>query len=128
MLRHRRKRCLPRLCGAGKPSSAKTRKTYGGAIAPGLTIVHDGDHSHKALAETLGLKEGIRATAETKGIADDENPTEPINEIHRYLAGFVRAHSGLSREDLQGWLNLFSSAGTPVDVRSKRRRRSSNWR
>lgn len=101
------KRCMLRLCGVGKPSSAKALKAYGGVIAPGSTIVHDGDNSHKALAETLGLKEEIHATAETKGIADDKNPMEPINEVHRYLAGFVRAHSGLSREELQGWLNLF---------------------
>ncbi len=44
---------------------------------------------------------------ETKGMPDDENPMEPINKVHRYLAGFVGAHSGFSREELQGWLNLF---------------------
>ena len=70
-------------------------------------VVHDGDNSHKALVESLGLKEEIHTTAETKGIADDKNPMEPINEVHRYLAGFIGAHSGFSREELQGWLNLF---------------------
>ncbi len=40
-------------------------------------------------------------------IEDDENPMEPINEAHRYLVGFVGAHSGFPREELQGWLNLF---------------------
>ena len=32
---------------------------------------------------------------------------EPINEAHRYLAGFIGAHSSFSREELQGCLNLF---------------------
>ena len=101
------KRCVLRLCGVGKPSSAKAIKAYGKAIAHGSTIVHDGDNSHKALVESLSLKEEIHTTRETKGLADDENPMEPINEVYRYLAGFIGAHSGFSREELQGWLNLF---------------------
>ena len=52
-------------------------------------VVHDGDNSHKVLVESLGLREEIHTTAETKGIADDKNPMEPINEVHRYLAGFI---------------------------------------
>ena len=70
-------------------------------------VVHDGDNSHKSLVESLGLKEEIHTITETKGIADDKNPMEPINEVHRYLAGFIGAHNGFSREELQGWLNLF---------------------
>ncbi len=94
------KKCMLRLCGVGKPSSAKAMKAYGSVIAPGSTIVHDGDNSHKALVGSLGLKEEIHTTKETKGLADDKNPMEPINEVHRYLAGFIGAHSGFSREPL----------------------------
>lgn len=101
------KKCMLRLCGVGKPSSAKAMRSYGSVIAHGSTIVHDGDNSHKALVESLGLKEEIHTTKETKGLADDKNPMEPIDEVHRYLAGFIGAHSGFSREELQGWLNLF---------------------
>ncbi len=50
---------------------------------------------------------GAHATAETKGIADDENPMDPIDEPHRYLAGFIGAHCGFSSEELQEWLNPF---------------------
>ena len=70
-------------------------------------VVYDGDNSHKALFESLGLKEEIHTTAETKGIVDDKNPMELINEVHRYLAGFIGAHNGFSREEIQGWHNLF---------------------
>lgn len=101
------KRCMLYLCGVGKPSSAKALRAYGSVIARGSMVVHDGDNSHKALVERLGLKEEIHTTAETKGIADDKNPMEPINEVHRYLAGFIGAHNGFSRKELQGWLNLF---------------------
>ena len=113
------KRCVLYLCGVGKPSSAKALKAYGSVIARGSMVVHDGDNSHKALVESLGLKEEIHTTAETKGIADDKNPMEPINEVHRYLAGFIGAHSGFSREELQGWLNLFcfywNTCGSPFE-------------
>ena len=40
-------------------------------------------------------------------LADSENPMEPVNEIHRYLSGFVGSHRGFSRDGLQDWLNLF---------------------
>lgn len=101
------KRCVLRLCGVGKPSSAKAMKAYGDAIEPGSTLIHDGDNSHDALVNALGLKETIHTTKETKGLPDDLNPMEPINEIHRYLASFMGSHGGYSREELQGWLNLF---------------------
>ncbi len=91
------KRCVLRLCGVGKPSSAKAVRAYGKVIARGSTVVHDGDNSHKALVESLSLREKIHTTKETKGMPDDENPMEPINKVHRYLAGFFGAHSGFSR-------------------------------
>lgn len=32
---------------------------------------------------------------------------EPINEVDRYLAGFIGVYNGFSRKKLQGWLNFF---------------------
>ena len=101
------KRCVLYLCSVGKPSSAKALRAYGSVIACGLMVVHDGDNSHKALVESLGLKEEIHTTMETKRIVDDKDPMEPINEVDRYLAGFIGVYNGFSREKLQGWLNLF---------------------
>ena len=113
------------LCGVGKPSSAKALRAYGSIIARGSMVVLDDDNLHKALVESLGLKEEIHTTTETKGIADDKNPMEPINEVHRYLAGFIGAHNGFSREELQGWPNLSASTKTHTEVWSKRLRHSS---
>lgn len=100
---------MPYLCGVGKPSSAKALKAYGSVIARGSTVIHDGDNSHKALVEALGLKEEIHTTAETKGIADDKNPMEPINEVHRYLAGFIGAFKKLWSSRYRGMTRMLDS-------------------
>lgn len=43
-----------------------------------------------------------------KGLADSENPLNPVNRIHCLLKMFLNAHSGFNREDLQNYLNLYS--------------------
>ena len=101
------KRCSLVLCGVGKPSGNKAVKGYSGHIAKGSRIIHDGDNSHDALISLLGLGSEIHPTSETKGLPDQDNPMEPINEVHRYLSGFIGSHRGFSRDELQGWLNLF---------------------
>lgn len=82
-------------------------KGYGDVISPGSTIVHDGDNSHNVLVRILNLKEEVHTTKETKGLPDKDNPMDPINKVHRYLSGFIDAHSIFSRDELQSWLNLF---------------------
>lgn len=101
------KRCSLVLCGVGKPSGRKAVKGYAGHIAEGSRIVHDGEKSHDALIAFLDLGSKAHPTSETKGLPDSENPMEPINKVHRYLSGFIGSHRGFSRDELQGWLNLF---------------------
>lgn len=101
------KRCTLAVCGAGKPSGSKAIRGYSSHIAEGSKIIHDGDNSHDALIGLLGLKSEVHPTSETKGLPDSKNPMEPVNAVHRYLAGFIGAHRGFDREELQGWLNLF---------------------
>lgn len=83
-------------------------ETRGGKmIAKESKIIHYGDKSHNALIDAMVLSSEVHGTDETKGLADSENPMEPVNEIHRYLSGFVGSHRGFSRDGLQDWLNLF---------------------
>lgn len=93
-------KCFLRLCGVGKPTSNKAIKGYGDVISPGSTIVHDGDNSHNVLVEILNLNEEVHTTKETKGLPDKDNPMDPINKVHRYLSGFIDAHSSFSRDEL----------------------------
>ena len=48
------------------------------------------------------------SSKELRGLADSENPLEPVNRVHCLLKMFLNAHSGFSRSDLQGYLDLYS--------------------
>lgn len=100
-------KCFLLAMGAGKPSAKGSAKAYCPHIAEGSSLIHDGEKSHDAVVSLLSLGSTVYKADETKGLADDENPMEPINKVHRYLKGFLRAHRGYSRDDLQNWLNLF---------------------
>lgn len=93
--------CVLRVCGVGKPSAARAVAGYGEMIAEGSKIIHDGDKPHNALTEAMGLSSEVHGADEAKGLADSENPMEPVNEIHRYLSGLVGSHRGFSRGGLQ---------------------------
>ena len=43
------------------------------------------------------------------------NPLYPVNRVHAILKMFLNAHSGFIREELQGYLNLFSLVTNPPD-------------
>ena len=48
-----------------------------------------------------------------KGLADKENPLEPVNRQHALMKHFLNAHGGFLRENLQGYLDLFSFVTNP---------------
>ena len=51
--------------------------------------------------KSMGLASEIHTTPETKGLPDSENPMDQINRVHRYLSGFIGAHRGFLRDELQ---------------------------
>lgn len=98
---------------ASKPSKKAILSALGGHIAPGSTLVHDGDNSHSLLVERLHLKSEIHKTSETKGLPDRDNPMDAINDVHSKLKIYLRAHGSFKRQKLQGWLDLFSFIWNP---------------
>ena len=56
--------CVLRVCGVGKPSAARAVAGYGEMIGKGSKIIHDGDKSHNALIEAMGLR--AKSTSPTK--------------------------------------------------------------
>ena len=48
-----------------------------------------------------------------KGLADSENPLDPVNRIHCLLKMYLNAHSGFCRDDLQNYLNLYAFVINP---------------
>ena len=94
--------------GYGKPSQKRSYETFINHIAPNSTLIHDKENTHKKLVEKLSLKSVCYPSKELKYLADSENPLEPVNRVHCLLKMFLNAHSGFSRDDLQGYLDLYS--------------------
>ena len=97
------------LCeNTSKPSFRSTWNTMGSHICQGSHLIHDGEKSHKVLIEKLNLSDTVYDADEIKKLKDEDNPLDPINEIHSLAKRFMRAHGGYNRDDLQDWLNLIS--------------------
>ena len=96
-----------------KPSLKSTWKAYGNHIKEGSRLIHDDEHSHSVLVENLNLNDSVYPTAETKGLKDEDNPMDPINDLHSLIRRFMSEHGGFNREDIQDWMNLIWFILTP---------------
>lgn len=101
--------------GMGKPSQKKTCETFGSHIAPNSILIHDKESAHKNLVKQLALNSISYASKDLKGLLDKDNPLYPVNRAHAILKMFLNAHSGFTRDELQGYLNLFSLVTNPPD-------------
>ena len=101
--------------GTGKPSQKKTYESFGKHIAPNSKLIHDKEPAHKKLVKELSLKSVSYDSKALKELLDKDNPLYPINRVHAILKMFLNAHSGFIREELQGYLNLFSLVTNPPD-------------
>ena len=89
-----------------KPSNRSTWEAYSSHIKAKSRLIHDDEHSHGILVEKLQLNESVYPSSKTKGLKDEENPMDPINNLHALIRRFMREHGGFSRDDLQDWMNL----------------------
>ena len=101
--------------GLGKTSKSKTWETFGGHIAKGSKLVHDMEGAHDILVSKLELKSERHNSKLLKGVPDELNPLEPVNRICFLLKRFLGSHSGFDRDDLPGYLDLFSVAANAPD-------------
>lgn len=99
--------------GFGKPNRKSSFETFKDHILPGSELIHDKESTHKKLVDELSLKSKAYASKDLKGLADSENPLDPVNRIHSLLKMFLNAHSGFNRDDLQGYLDLYSFVINP---------------
>lgn len=99
--------------GTGKPSQKKSFDTFATHIAPGTTLIHDKENTHKKLVSTLQLISQAYTSCDLKGLKDSDNPLNPVNSVHDLLKKFLNAHSGFSRDRLQDYLNLFAFVRNP---------------
>ena len=101
--------------GYGKPSQKSSFDAFKDHIAPGSTLIHDKEITHRLLVKKLSLKSITYSSKDLKGLADSENPLNPVNRIHFLLKLFLNSHSGFNRDELQGYLNLYAFTINPPE-------------
>ena len=107
-------RVYVKLEGRNKQTSyAWTKETFLGHIQKGSTLIHDRERAHNILIKPLSLTSRSYDSKVCKKLPDKDNPLQPINEQCNLLKGFLNAHRGFSREDLQDYLNLYSFIANP---------------
>lgn len=99
--------------GFGKPSQKMSYSSFLNHIAPGSTLVHDKESTHKKLVRKLSLISEEYAASELKGLEDFENPLDPVNHLHYLIKRFLYAHSRFDRKELQGYLDLYAFVLNP---------------
>ena len=101
------------ILGHGKPSQKSVCEAFKDHIAPCSTLIHDKEKAHKRLVQELELKSIEYDSKGLKEVPDSENPLEPINRRCYELQRLMRRHPGFSRDDLPGYLDLFSYIHNP---------------
>ena len=103
--------------GYGKTSGTKTLKAFANHIKPGSKLIHDLDDSHNKIVDLLNLESETHNSKVIKALDDSENPLEPVNQMCRLLQVFLHSHSGFVREDIQGYMNIFSVIMNPPETK-----------
>ena len=101
--------------GYGKPSGKKVNELFSQHIKPGAKIIHDMERAHEKLILNLSLQSEAYNSRDLKKLPDKDNPLNPVNQLCRLLQMFLHSHSGFIRDDIQGYLNLFSVIINPPE-------------
>jgi transposase-like protein len=108
-----KKKTICILEGNGKPSQKKTYEAFATHIVEGSRLIHDKESTHKKLIKALNLQSTEYNSKDLKGLDDKNNPLDPVNRVHYQLKKFLNAHSGFNRDELTGYMNLFSFVMNP---------------
>lgn len=93
--------------GKGMTTSERTWAALGARIAEGAHIVHDMETAHNELVRDPGLFSEAHNGRTLIGAPDKQNPLRPVDHMCFLPKTFLRAHSGSSRDDLDGYPSLF---------------------
>ena len=75
------------------------------------------ENSHSVLVERLGLESRTYRSADLRGLDDAHNTLARVNHMHFLLKEFLHRHSGFDRDEVVGWLDLFSVVVNPPEDR-----------
>lgn len=113
--------------GTGRPSQKRTYEAFKGHIQRGACLIHDKDSAHKKLVKELELESEEYRSKDVRHMLDRDNPLEPVNRVHALLKVFLNSHSGFSRNDIQGYLDLFAFVMNPPKDRLEKIENLINW-
>lgn len=102
-----------RRCGLGKPSGKRALAAYGPHIEEGSTFVHDMENAHNMVVRERELVSEPYNSKEICRLPDRENPLGKVNHLCHLLKEFLGRHSGFDRNNMDGWLDLFSVIMNP---------------
>lgn len=71
-------------------------------------MIHGKEHSHSLLIKKLQLTDEAYDSKSLKDLDDKDNSLYEVNHMCFLLKKFLQAHSGFDRNDIQGYLDLFS--------------------
>ena len=103
--------------GLGKLSKSRCRDAYGGHIERGPRPARDMENAHSILVDRLGLESVAYRSADPGGLDDAHNPLRRADHTHFPLRESVRRHSGLGRDRIDDWPDLFSVIVNPPSNR-----------
>ena len=101
--------------GTGEPTQRAILEEFRNHIKPGSILVTDKHRGHRKLVTELGLIYIEYDAKELKGVPDEENPMNPVNQKHNLLRKFLNAHSGFKRDELTDYINLFLLSTNPPE-------------
>ena len=113
-------RSLVARAGLGKPGRSRCWDAYGGHIERGPGLVHDMENAHSILVDRLGPGGVAYRSADPGGLDDAHDPLRRANHTHFLLRESVRRHSGLGRDRIDDWPDLFSVIVNPPPDRLER--------
>ena len=113
-------RSLVARAGLGRPGKSRCWDAYGGHIERGPRPAHDMENAHSILVDRLGLESVAYRSADLRGLDDAHNPLRRANHTHFPLRESARRHSGLRRDRIDDWLNLFSVIVNPPPNRPEK--------
>ena len=103
--------------GPGKLSKSRCWDAYGGHIERGPGPARDMENAHSILVDRPGPGGVAYRSAGPGGLDDAHNPLRRANHTHFPLRESARRHSGLGRDRIDDWLNLFSVIVNPPSNR-----------
>ena len=73
------------------------------------------ENAHNRLIRELSLESEAYNSKEVSRLPDRDNPLRALNRLSSPVKEFLHRHSGFDRDDIDGWLDLFSVIMNPPD-------------